>query len=143
MIAESCELCSTEGGERIWRDARLRVVRVPDPDYPGYCRVIWNGHVREMTDLSPADRSHMMNVVFAVEAALRAIPDVEKINLASLGNLTPHLHWHVVARTPGDRHFPEAIWAAAQTRAAAARIEVSAEELTRAVRRALARLPGE
>ncbi|HCX33528.1 MAG TPA: HIT family protein [Rhodocyclaceae bacterium] len=143
MTTDSCDLCGSEGGEPIWRDARLRIVRVADPDYPAYCRVIWNGHVREMTDLCPADRTHLMNVVFAVEAALRCLAGVEKINLASFGNLTPHVHWHVVARTPGDRHFPEPLWGAARARGAPVRIEVSVELLKQTVRRALARLPKE
>ncbi len=37
-----------------------------------------------------------------------------KINLASLGNVVPHLHWHVVARFEWDSHFPQPIWASAQ-----------------------------
>jgi len=38
----------------------------------------------------------------------------DKMNLASLGNQTPHVHWHVVPRFRDDRHFPGPIWAAAQ-----------------------------
>jgi len=36
----------------------------------------------------------------------------DKMNLASLGNMTPHVHWHVVPRFADDRHFPNPIWAA-------------------------------
>jgi hypothetical protein len=53
-----------------------------------------------------------MNVVFAVEAAVREIARPDKINLASLGNVVPHLHWHVIPRWADDPHFPDAIWAA-------------------------------
>ena len=53
-----------------------------------------------------------MNAVFATEAALRSLLHPHKINLASLGNVTPHLHWHVIPRYRGDRHFPLPIWAA-------------------------------
>jgi diadenosine tetraphosphate (Ap4A) HIT family hydrolase len=35
----------------------------------------------------------------------------DKVNLASLGNQTPHLHWHVVARFADDSRFPDAVWA--------------------------------
>jgi hypothetical protein len=34
----------------------------------------------------------------------------EKVNLASLGNQVPHLHWHVIPRFKDDPHFPFAIW---------------------------------
>ena len=110
----NCELCATDGGEILWRDARLRVVMVVDEDYGGYCRVIWQAHVAEMSDLAQADRMHCMGVVFAVEAALRELLHPDKVNLASLGNFTPHVHWHVIPRYRDDAHFPQAIWAARQ-----------------------------
>ena len=81
-----CELCSRTGGELLWQDSRLRVVYVEEPGYPGYCRVIWEAHVKEMTDLSEDERSHFMDVVFAVESVLREQLYPDKINLASLGN---------------------------------------------------------
>ncbi|RYF80691.1 MAG: HIT domain-containing protein, partial [Comamonadaceae bacterium] len=46
--------------------------------------------------------------------ALRATLAPAKINLAALGNMVPHLHWHVIARFEGDSHFPAPVWAAAQ-----------------------------
>ena len=50
--------------------------------------------------------------MLAVEAALRELLHPDKINLASLGNMTPHLHWHVIPRFRDDPHFPNAIWSA-------------------------------
>ena len=109
-----CELCDQSGGELLWRDERCRVVLVDDPDYPGFCRVIWQSHVREMTDLSSEDRAHFMSIIFVVEETLREIMAPDKINLASLGNMTPHLHWHVIPRFANDKHFPAPIWATAK-----------------------------
>jgi diadenosine tetraphosphate (Ap4A) HIT family hydrolase len=105
-----CELCESDGGALIWRDEHCRVVHVAEPGYPGFCRAIWNSHVREMTDLTEAERARLMRVVFTVEAALRDLLRPEKINLASLGNVTPHLHWHVIPRFRDDPHFPNPIW---------------------------------
>jgi len=73
--------------------------------------VILARHVAEMTDLDLAERARLMNAVFAAETALRELLHPDKINLASLGNLAPHLHWHVIPRYRADRHFPLAIWA--------------------------------
>ena len=114
---KNCELGTTPGGELIWQDEACRVVRVGGQegvDYPGFCRVIWQQHVREMTDLDAAQRTHLMRVVFAVESVLRALYQPYKINLASLGNMTPHVHWHVIPRWQDDRHFPAPIWAMPQ-----------------------------
>ena len=112
-----CELCESTGGELLWQDASCRVVRVggrEGVDYPGFCRVIWRAHVREMTDLDHADRQHLLRVVWAVERAVRVLYQPDKINLASLGNLTPHLHWHVIPRCSDNHYFPTPIWAAPQ-----------------------------
>jgi diadenosine tetraphosphate (Ap4A) HIT family hydrolase len=109
----SCELCDTPGGEVLWRDEFCRIVYVEEADYPGFCRVILQRHVSEMTDLPGEDRARLMQRVFAVETALRELLRPDKINLASLGNAVPHLHWHVIPRYRDDRHFPFAIWAQA------------------------------
>ena len=107
----SCEFCSTPGGAVLWQNELCRVVRVDEPDYPGFCRVILKRHATEMTDLDPAERDGLMAVVYAVEEAIRATLQADKMNLASLGNMTPHVHWHVIPRFRDDRHFPGPIWA--------------------------------
>lgn len=96
----------------LWRGDRLRVVEVTDPDYPGYTRVIWNAHAAEMTDLDEAARNELMHTVWTVERVQRDVLSPDKVNLASLGNMVPHLHWHIIPRWRADRHFPDAIWAA-------------------------------
>lgn len=110
----ACEFCSSAGGELLWQDDLCRVVRVEDADYPGFCRVILNRHLAEMSDLPADEQVRLMAVVFAVERVLRDMLQPDKINLASLGNKTPHMHWHVIPRFRFDRHFPEPIWAKAR-----------------------------
>ena len=110
----SCELCMHDGGEVIFRNDFLRVVLVEDADYAGFCRVICNAHVAEMTDLDIPQRSAMMMTVCKVEQVLRAVMQPDKVNLASLGNMTPHLHWHIIPRYVHDKHFPQPIWGVAQ-----------------------------
>jgi len=107
-----CPLCHDNGGAMLWYDDALRVVDAHADGYPGFTRVIWQAHVREMTDLSVADRLRLMNAVWIVERVQRDVLSPDKINLASLGNMTPHLHWHVIPRWRDDRHFPDAVWAA-------------------------------
>lgn len=106
----ACPLCDTPAGTVLWQDNCCRVVLVDEPDYPGFLRVILNTHVREMTDLPAADQAALMRVVFAAEGALREVMAPDKVNLASLGNVVPHLHWHVIPRFADDPHFPNAVW---------------------------------
>ena len=110
----ACEFCTSPGGAVLWQNDLCRVVKVDEPDYPGYCRVILKRHARELTDLNQSERGALMSVVFAVEAAVRETMQPDKMNVASLGNMTPHVHWHVVPRFRDDRHFPNPIWAAPQ-----------------------------
>ena len=107
----ACPLCHPENETVLWRDARCRAILVHDPDYAGFCRIIWQEHVKEMTDLGEADQARLMSVVFCVERALRDLLHPDKINLASLGNQVPHLHWHVIPRFSDDAHFPDPVWA--------------------------------
>jgi diadenosine tetraphosphate (Ap4A) HIT family hydrolase len=106
----TCPLCLDAGGEVLWDDGFARVVVAGDADHPGFCRVIVNAHVREMSDLPEPERTRVMQMVFAVERALRDLLKPDKINLASLGNVVPHLHWHVIPRFADDAHFPNAVW---------------------------------
>ncbi|HYD93746.1 MAG TPA: HIT family protein [Noviherbaspirillum sp.] len=105
-----CELCLHPGGEVIYRDDNYRIVLVEDERYPGFCRVIWNAHVKEMTDLATAERAILIAAVWQVEEAVREAMQPDKINVASLGNMTPHVHWHVIPRYENDAHFPNPIW---------------------------------
>ena len=135
LTVSSCELCDSAGGEPLWQDELCRVVLADERDYPGFCRVILNRHVREMTDLDETTRQRLMQVVFATEQALRRLIQPAKINLASLGNMTAHLHWHVIPRFADDKHFPGSVWGEAR-RPGAAR-PVDRDALRRALRNEL------
>ena len=118
----ACVFCDSEGGSVLWRDASLRVVLADEPGYPGFCRVIWNAHVAEFSELDAPSRAHLMETVAAVERAVRRVMKPGKINLASLGNQVPHLHWHVIPRYADDAHFPKPVWASAERDVAEVRI---------------------
>jgi diadenosine tetraphosphate (Ap4A) HIT family hydrolase len=110
----TCPLCVDEGGALIWRGDKLRVIRADESGFPAFYRVVWNAHVPEFSDLSRADRVLCMDAVTVVEQALRQHLSPTKVNIATLGNMVPHLHWHVIARFDWDSHFPAPVWAAAQ-----------------------------
>ena len=110
--AAHCPLCAGAGGELLASDERLRVVLADEPQHPAFLRVIWNAHVAEMCELLPDDRDHLMRVVFESERGLRDLMSPDKINLASLGNAVPHLHWHVIGRWRDDATFPGSVWSA-------------------------------
>ena len=107
-----CELCALSAPVA-WRGEKFSVIVVDDASYPGFCRVIWHDHVREMSDLAREDRLLVNEAVFLVEQAVREVMQPLKVNVASLGNVVPHLHWHVIPRYADDAHFPAPVWAQA------------------------------
>lgn len=129
MSAPSCELCDQPGGTVLWQNDLFRVVQADEPGYPGFCRVIVARHVRESTDLEPAERARLVAGVFAVEEAVRETMGPDKMNVASLGNAVPHVHWHVIPRFRDDAHFPSPVWCAPRREVA-----VPAERAERAAR---------
>ncbi|QWE21059.1 HIT family protein [Polynucleobacter sp. AP-Kolm-20A-A1] len=110
----NCVLCKDElkpeEGQLIWRGDDCRIILVNDSDLPGFCRVIWNRHAAEMTDLTYGEREHLMTLVFAVEEAVRHVMHPDKVNIAALGNMVPHIHWHVIPRFKDDAFYPGSAW---------------------------------
>jgi diadenosine tetraphosphate (Ap4A) HIT family hydrolase len=139
----SCELCREAGGTLVFQSAQWRVIRAEDAAFPAFYRVVWRAHVAEWSDLSLADQASLMGAVNAVERVLRDALAPTKINLASLGNVVPHLHWHVIARFAWDSHFPGPVWAAAVREVAppaATRLRIGIDELDARVARGVAAL---
>ena len=107
---DNCALCSSQKYPIIWANDLLRIVLINDQNYRGYCRVDLITHVKEMVDLDEVTRNEFMGVIFQTEKIIKEYLQPDKINLASLGNITPHLHWHIIPRYFSDNHFPDSIW---------------------------------
>ena len=90
-----------------------------------------------MTDLPASQQILLMRVVLAVESVVRQLFSPDKVNLASFGNVVPHLHWHVIPRWQDDRHFPEPIWGNIRREHPEARAGVSDVTLAKALATAL------
>jgi diadenosine tetraphosphate (Ap4A) HIT family hydrolase len=145
MKIPGCPLCEGPAGTPIFQGERFRVIRAAEAGFPAFYRLIWSAHVREFSDLSSDDRHLCIDAVTCVEQALRQHLDPVKVNLATLGNAVPHLHWHIVARFEWDSHFPGAPWATAERKVAPearARIEALLPALEAEIAARLAALPG-
>ena len=111
MISKGCVLCDGPGGRLVFEAPKFRVIHADEVGFPGFYRVVWRDHVAEFSDLDAADRTQCMETVNMVEQCLREHLSPTKINLAALGNMVAHLHWHVIARFDWDSHFPAPVWA--------------------------------
>ena len=123
MKLAGCELCELGASSKVVANDKFAVILVDDANYPGFARVIWNEHVREMSDLADEDRLLLNDAVWKLEQAVREVMQPLKVNVASLGNVVPHLHWHVIPRYSDDAHFPAPVWAQAVRETDAAVLE--------------------
>ena len=140
LAAVGCPLCDCVGGVLVAQRSRCRVIRAEEPAFPAFYRVVWTEHVAEFSDLDAGARAEIMEVVCEVERVLRSALQPTKVNLASLGNVVAHLHWHVIARFEYDTHFPQPVWASAVRAPEPGRtLPLSLEELDRRVFDALRR----
>jgi len=70
---------------------------------------------RELEDLADGERDVLMEEVIRCGHAARAVAQAlgrpaSKLNVAQLGNVTPQLHVHVIARRPDDAAWPSPVW---------------------------------
>jgi len=91
--------------------ARLQL----DARYPWVVLIPRIGGMRELEDLSVADRARLIEEMVLAGAAVRAVADVlglavDKLNVGALGNVTPQLHVHVLGRRIADPAWPGPVW---------------------------------
>jgi diadenosine tetraphosphate (Ap4A) HIT family hydrolase len=99
-------------------DADLRVVELEhslatlnrDQFFPGYTLLFTRQHVTELFHLDHAVRTGLMEEVSRVAGALFAVFQPDKINYELLGNMVPHIHWHLVPRFTTEPLWPRPIW---------------------------------
>lgn len=106
-----CRKWNTEPELRIVELPHTRVMLNADQFFPGYTFVFAREHVTELFHLERTVRQEMMEEVTAVAAALYNLYRPAKMNYELLGNMVPHIHWHLIPRFAADPLWPRPIWA--------------------------------
>jgi diadenosine tetraphosphate (Ap4A) HIT family hydrolase len=97
-------------------DLALSHVRLQgDARFPWIVLIPRVAGARELEDLAGGERDVLMEEVLRAGAAARAVAEAlgrpaAKLNIAQLGNVTPQLHVHVIARRPDDPAWPAPVW---------------------------------
>lgn len=108
-----CPMC------RRWdTDPELRIAELPnsyvilnrDQFFPGYTLLFTKTHATELFQLDREARAALMEEVSIVAEALHGIYRPAKINYELLGNMVPHIHWHIVPRFSSEPLWPRPIW---------------------------------
>ena len=111
-----CPICRRWDDDSDLRVAELEhsfVVLNRDQYFPGYTLLFTRQHVTELFHLDRAVRSGLMEEVSRVAEALSTLFQPDKINYGLLGNMVPHIHWHLVPRHAAEPLWPRPIWSEA------------------------------
>ena len=109
----SCPMCSKWHDDPDMRIAELGqcyAMLNRDQFFPGYTFVFTKSHVTELFHLEPEVRTAVMEEVTATACVLYKLFKPAKMNYELLGNMVPHMHWHLVPRFRDDPLWPRPIW---------------------------------
>jgi diadenosine tetraphosphate (Ap4A) HIT family hydrolase len=86
------------------------VLLMNDARYPWIVLVPRVPDVREIWELSKEQQGTLWKETTRCAERLKELTRADKMNVATLGNLVPQLHIHVIARTTGDAAWPAPVW---------------------------------
>jgi len=113
MTRTNCPMCS-----RWDQDSELRIAEMThsyvtlnrDQFFPGYTLLFTKTHVTELFHLDKTVRAELTEEISRVAEALYSVFHPDKINYELLGNMVPHMHWHLVPRFSSEALWPRPIW---------------------------------
>jgi diadenosine tetraphosphate (Ap4A) HIT family hydrolase len=77
--------------------------------FTGYCVLVSRAHATELSQLGPY-RSALLDEMARLAEAIEACFRPHKLNYELLGNLVPHLHWHLFPRSADDPDRLRPVW---------------------------------
>jgi methyltransferase (TIGR00027 family) len=79
--------------------------------YRGQCQLIFDArHVARVDQLSLPEWTSLAADLFTAQQAVTRVVAPDHVNVESLGNVVPHLHWHIIPRYVGDPMWGAPIW---------------------------------
>ena len=108
-LSSICPLCNKNNDKVLWSDKNCKAIEVIDENF-GLHRIIWDKHVKEISELTTREMLELMRNVLKLEKFVKSKYNPDKVNIASLGNRTPHIHIHVCPRWKTDPWWPNTIW---------------------------------
>ena len=93
----------TEWPHHVWRLS-------DDQTWPGWSILVLRKHVTEIFEMAPEERAAAIEEVSRASKILKVAFAAVKMNIELLGNMEPHVHWHIVPRRTDDPAWNRPIW---------------------------------
>jgi len=91
----------------------LVIVEIEPSEIP-WLKIFTQRKIKEFSECTATEKTEIFRIIDIVEKSMLSYFNADKINIASFGNILPHVHWHVMARFEGDSCFPEPMWGTQQ-----------------------------
>ncbi len=88
---------------------QLIMVEVEQSEIP-WVKVFTKRKIKEFSECTLEEKTEIFRIIDITEKLMLEYFKADKINIASFGNMLPHVHWHVMARFKADSYFPEPMW---------------------------------
>lgn len=95
----------------VWRFPHSVALLGPWQWFTGYCMLVSRDHATELSGLGKK-RAAFLDEMSTLAEAIEACFQPHKLNYELLGNVVPHLHWHVFPRRADDPDRLKPVWLA-------------------------------
>ena len=92
----------------IWENENFKIIK-HNSKLP-WVKLFTKTDYKELSHIPDNLKIEMFNIIEKVELCLIEIYNPDKVNIASFGNMLPHMHWHIIARFKNDPYFPKTTW---------------------------------
>jgi len=87
-----------------------RVLLMNDANFPWLLLVPRRPNVSEVFDLDEIEQGQLVSEITLLARVLKDVTTCDKLNIATIGNVVPQLHVHIVARRRDDAAWPRPVW---------------------------------
>jgi diadenosine tetraphosphate (Ap4A) HIT family hydrolase len=87
----------------------LVFIEIESSEIP-WVKVFTKRVIKEFSECTIEEKLEIFRIIDIVEKQMITYFKADKINIASFGNMLPHVHWHIMARFEQDSYFPEPMW---------------------------------
>lgn len=91
----------------------LATVEIEPSEIP-WVKIFTKRKIKEFSECTVEEKLEIFRIIDITEKLMLSYFKADKINIASFGNMLPHVHWHIMARFKADSYFPEPMWGSKQ-----------------------------
>ena len=91
----------------------LVTIKVQESEIP-WLVIYLNSKTKELSQTTSEEKIRLFELLDTIEKEMLSFYAPTKINIASFGNMYPHMHFHIMARFEDDGFYPEPMWGARQ-----------------------------